>query len=66
LKITGNTKYETGKAGFSKVLKKRGTLTPVRTMYMEINILSTNRGENKLNNGYAIRVKPRLGKARNW
>jgi hypothetical protein len=66
LKIIGKMKYETGKAGLLKVLRKMGTLAPIRTIYKEKNILSTTKGLKKCNSGYARRIKPRLGTACNW
>ncbi|OGW41048.1 MAG: hypothetical protein A2Y97_13225 [Nitrospirae bacterium RBG_13_39_12] len=65
MKITGKIKYETGRGCLLKVFRKKGTLTPIKMMYKEINILSTVNGEKKCNNGYAKKVKPRLGIALN-
>jgi len=66
LKIIGKIKYEAGKIGFSKVLRKTGTLTPKRAIYMEIKIRSTTRGVKKDNSGYASMIKPRLGRGLRW
>jgi hypothetical protein len=66
LKITGKTKYEDGSMFLPKVRRKKGTLVPIRMTYKETNNFSTTRGEKKDNSGYARRIKPRLGIARNW
>jgi hypothetical protein len=66
LKIRGKMKYEAGREGLSKVLRKIGTLTPKRTIYTEIKIRSTTSGVKKDNSGYARRINPRFGIRCNW
>ena len=59
-------KYEAGREGLLKVLRKIGTPTPKRTIYTEIKIRSTTRGVKKDKSGYVRRIKPRFGIGRNW